>query len=93
MSKPIHREKPRLHDLEQAKQLRQRTQRLSPQRQQRILQHVADHPEQEHTIESLSWLNAKSQEESLRNFCNVHALIKAGQLRHESRQNPALTLP
>lgn len=93
MSKPIHREKPTNFNLEEAKQLRQRTQRISPQRQQRILQHVAAHPEQKHTIESLSWLNAKSFEESLRNFCNVHALIQGGQLRLASKENPTLHLP
>ena len=93
MGKPIRREAPTNHNLKEAQELRQRTQRASPQRQERLLKEVANHPEKKHTIESLSKEGAKSFEESLRNFFNVHTLLQDGRLKMESRLNPTLRLP
>lgn len=93
MGKFTPREKPTNFNREDALRLRERTQRTSPQRQERILQHVKDHPEEEHTIRSLSMLGAKSFEESLRNFKAVHDLFAAKKLVRKDRMHPALTLP
>lgn len=93
MGKFTPREKPTIFDRGEALKLRERTQRTSPQRQERILQHVENHPEEEHTIHSLSMLGAKSFEESLRNFKAVHDLLADKKLVRKDRMHPALTLP
>lgn len=91
MGKFTPRDKPTNFNREDALRLREQTQKTSPQRQERILQHVKDHPEEEHTIHSLSMMGAKSFEESLRNFKAVHDLITAKKLARKDRLHPALT--
>ena len=77
MKKRMHTEKN--PNLEAAKELRERTQRKSLEREFLILAHMNENPNEVHTVFSLSHLRG-DHEESLRLLFSVHRLISHGRL-------------